>query len=45
MGMTGAVMQEFFGSSLGMACTAGVLVLWIIAPLWLALRVFRKKDL
>jgi len=45
MGMTGAVMQEFLGSSLGMTFTLGVLTLWIAAPLWLALRVFRKKDL
>ncbi|MFO1483779.1 MAG: ABC transporter permease subunit [Verrucomicrobiaceae bacterium] len=45
LGMTGAVMQEFFGSSLGMAYALGVLLLWIIAPLWLALRIFRKKDL
>lgn len=45
MGMTGAVMEEFLGSRLGMAFTLGILVLWILAPLGLALRVFRKKDL
>jgi Cu-processing system permease protein len=45
MGLTGAVMQEFLGSTLGICYAAGVLVLWIIAPLWLAVRIFRKKDL
>jgi Cu-processing system permease protein len=45
MGMTGAVMQEFLGTALGVGYTLGVLVLWIIAPLLIALRVFRKKDL
>lgn len=45
MGMTGAVMQEFLGTALGVSYTIGVLLLWIIAPLLLALRVFRQKDL
>lgn len=45
MGMTGAVMQEFLGTTLGIGYTLGVLMLWIIAPLLIALRVFRKKDL
>jgi Cu-processing system permease protein len=45
MGMTGAVMQEFLGTALGVTYTIGVLLLWSIAPLLLALRVFRKKDL
>jgi Cu-processing system permease protein len=45
MGMTGAVMEEFFGSGLGMTFTLGILVLWIITPLGLAQWIFRKKDL
>lgn len=45
MGMTGAVMREFFGSAAGIAYTVGVLILWIVAPLALALRVFARKDL
>ena len=45
MGMTGAVMQEFLGTALGVSYTLGILLLWIITPLLLALRVFRKKDL
>lgn len=45
MGMTGAVMQEFFGSSLGIVYSVGVLLLWTAIPLGLALRVFKRKDL
>ena len=45
MGMTGAIMQEFLGSALGISYSIGVLLLWIITPLALALRVFRRKDL
>ncbi len=45
MGFTGAVMREFLGSTVGIAYAAGVLLLWIVAPLLLALRVFRRKDL
>ncbi len=45
MGMTGAVMEEFFGSGLGMVLTLSVLVVWILAPLGLAVRLFKKKDL
>jgi Cu-processing system permease protein len=45
MGLTGAVMQEQLGSSLGISLALSVLLLWIITPLWLAVRIFRKKDL
>lgn len=45
MGLTGAVMQEFFGSALGITYAVSVLMIWIIAPLWLAVSIFRKKDL
>ena len=45
MGMTGAIMQEFLGSALGISYSVGVLLLWIVTPLALALRVFRRKDL
>jgi Cu-processing system permease protein len=45
MGFTGAIMQEFLGSALGISYSIGVLLIWIIAPLGLALRVFRRKDL
>jgi Cu-processing system permease protein len=45
MGLTGAVLQEFLGSTPGICYAAGVLVLWVVVPLWLAVRIFRKKDL
>lgn len=45
MGLTGAVMQEFLGSALGVSYCVGVLLLWIGVPLGLALKVFRRKDL
>lgn len=45
MGMTGAIIQEFLGSALGIGYSLGVLLVWVIVPLALALRVFRRKDL
>lgn len=45
MGLTGAVLREFLGSALGTACAAVILVLWMVWPLALALRIFRRKDL
>lgn len=45
MGYTGALYKDFFGSAAGMLFTSGVMLLWIVLPLLLALRVFKKKDL
>ena len=45
MGYTGALYKDFFGSGTGILFTTGIMVLWIIIPLWLAVRKFRKKDL
>jgi Cu-processing system permease protein len=45
MGYTGALYKDFFGSSSGILFTVGIMLLWIILPLWWALRVFKKKDL
>jgi Cu-processing system permease protein len=45
MGYTGAFYKSFFGSQLGIFFSAGILVLWVLTPLWLALRVFTRKDL
>lgn len=45
MGYTGAMMKDFLGSALGAAYGGGVLLLWILAPLLLALAIFRRKDL
>lgn len=45
MGYTGAFYKDFFGSALGTTLSAGTLMLWIVAPLLLALRVFNRKDI
>lgn len=45
MGYTGALYKDFFGSDTGMIFTIGTMLLWIVLPLLLALRVFKKKDL
>lgn len=45
MGYTGALYKDFFGSGTGMLFTAGIMLLWTVLPLWLAVRKFRKKDL
>jgi Cu-processing system permease protein len=45
MGYTGALYKDFFGSGTGILFTAGIMFLWIVLPVWLAIRKFRKKDL
>jgi Cu-processing system permease protein len=45
MGYTGAVYKDFFGSSLGLLYTIGIMLVWIGLPLLLAVRTFNKKDL
>jgi Cu-processing system permease protein len=45
MGYTGAVYKDFFGSSVGLFYTLGVMLIWAFVPLLLALRSFSKKDL
>src|SRR5690606_32695326 len=45
MGYTGAIFRDFFGNALGMSITIAVLFLWVIIPLWLSVRYFKKKDL
>ena len=45
MGYTGATYKDFFGSNLGLFYTMGIMLIWIVAPLLLAIRSFNKKDL
>lgn len=45
MGYTGALYKDFFGSGSGLLFTIGIMALWVIVPLWLALKKFKKKDL
>lgn len=44
MGYTGAVFQRFFGSVVGTAVAGGALALWLLVPLLLGARAFRRKD-
>ena len=44
LGYTGAVLQKFFGRSVGIAATSLAIVAWIIAPLFAGMRAFQKKD-
>lgn len=44
MGYTGAVFQNFFGSSAGILISIFFLVLWIVVPIFLSTKLFGKKD-
>jgi Cu-processing system permease protein len=44
MGYTGAVFSRFFGGASGMLIAAAVLLLWVLVPVGLGLRSFRRKD-
>jgi Cu-processing system permease protein len=44
MGYTGAIFNRFFGTSSGILTASGMLALWMAVPMWVGLRVFRKKD-
>lgn len=45
MGYTGAVFREFFGTSIGVIISFIGLTCWIIVPLIISLKKFKKKDL
>ena len=45
MGYTGALMKEMLGTATGIAGASSILALWILLPLALANRLFRRKDL
>ncbi|MCO5259113.1 MAG: ABC transporter permease [Crocinitomicaceae bacterium] len=45
MGYTGAIFQNYFGSSWGLLLSFGLLLLWILIPFYFSLRKFKKKDL
>lgn len=45
MGYTGATYKDFFGSSVGLLYTLGIMVVWMVVPVLLALRSFNRKDL
>jgi Cu-processing system permease protein len=45
MGYTGALFQHFFGSGLGSGLSLLAMLVWIVAPLAFALRIFKGKDI
>lgn len=45
MGYTGATYKDFFGSALGSVYTITIMSGWIIIPVILALKSFRRRDL
>jgi Cu-processing system permease protein len=45
MGYTGAVFQQYFGGAGGMMIALGLLMGWMVFPLWAAVRRFDHKDL
>lgn len=45
MGYTGAVFQQYFGSSWGLLVSFGLLCLWVFVPFYISLRKFKRKDL
>jgi Cu-processing system permease protein len=45
MGYTGATYKDFFGSSTGLFYTLGIMMVWALLPMLLAIRSFNKKDL
>lgn len=45
MGVTGAVMKEFFGNIAGIIAVVAALAFWMFVPLCLAVRIFRRRDL
>ena len=45
MGYTGAIYREFLGTSTGMMFAFAMLAVWILVPLLLAVRRFRRKDI
>lgn len=44
LGYTGAVMQKFFGRSVGILATSLAMMVWVVAPLFAGMRAFQKKD-
>ena len=45
MGYTGAVFREFFGNSTGIILSFSGLIIWIIFPLIISLKKFKRNDL
>lgn len=44
LGYTGAVFSKFFGSLYGMLASSAILIVWVLAPMYLFLKIWNKKD-
>ena len=44
LGYTGAVFQQFFGTSMGIISSLGVLLIWVILPVLIIIKKSNKKD-
>ncbi len=44
LGYTGAVFQKFFGTSLGLIISTGMLALWVAIPIGIIYRMVKRKD-
>jgi Cu-processing system permease protein len=44
LGYTGAVFQKFFGTSLGLIISSGMLLLWVVIPIGIIYRMVKRKD-
>ena len=45
MGYTGAIFKQIFGSQIGWIISMGLLLIWIVTPMWISLLKFKNKDL
>lgn len=45
MGYTGAIFKDFFGTTIGIVISFGILFLWCVLPVWFSTRKFNSKDL
>lgn len=45
MGYTGAIFQQYFGSSAGLVLSFLLMLVWVLVPFGLSLRKFKRKDL
>lgn len=45
MGYTGAIFKQIFGSQIGWIISMGLLLIWIVIPMWISLLKFKNKDL
>lgn len=45
MGYTGAIFKDFFGTSVGLFVSFGLMILWMLIPFYISLRKFIRKDL